>query len=76
MVDGPSGVQIYLWAWWSLGMQKWYIFEGGGSDRHVGRAATVTGLTLDSEEFGCLPPHFNNNEGAALSNDKWEDILP
>ena len=74
MVDGPSGVQIYLRAGWSLGMQKQYIFEGGGSDRHVGRAAT--GLTLDSEEFGCLPPHFNNNEGEALSNDEWEDILP
>ena len=46
MVDGPSGVQIYLRAGWSLGMQKLYIYEGGGSDRHVGRAAT--GLTLDS----------------------------
>eukprot|EP00961_Rhodomonas_salina_P032106 432512-Rhodomonas_salina.1 len=36
MVDGPgpSGVQIYLRAGWSLSMQKLYIFEGGGSDRH------------------------------------------
>eukprot|EP00961_Rhodomonas_salina_P264646 3576809-Rhodomonas_salina.1 len=74
MVDGPSGVQIYLLAWWSLGMQKQYIFKGGGSERHVGRAAT--GLTLDSQKFGCLPPHFNNKKGAVLSNYKWEDILP
>ncbi len=26
MIDGPSGVQIYLRAGWSLGMQKRYIF--------------------------------------------------
>jgi len=32
MVDGPSGVQIYLHAGWSLGLQKRYIFDGGGSD--------------------------------------------
>ena len=74
MVDGPSGVQIYLRAGWSLGMQKRYIFEGGGYDRHVGRAAT--GLTLDSEEFGCLPPHFNHNEGSIMSDQEWDEILP
>jgi len=75
MVDGPTGIQIYLRAGWSLGMQKRYIHEGGGCDRHVGRAAT--GLTLDSEEFGCLPPHFDVRDGApALSNEEWEIILP
>jgi hypothetical protein len=74
MVDGPTGVQIYLRAGWSLGMQKRYIYDGGGSDRHIGRAAT--GLTLDAEEFCCLPAHFNHNEGPALSNEEWEAILP
>eukprot|EP00961_Rhodomonas_salina_P257474 3479594-Rhodomonas_salina.1 len=40
MVDWTSRVQIYLLAGWSLGMQKQYIFEGGGSNRHVRPAAT------------------------------------
>jgi hypothetical protein len=74
MVDGPSGIQIYLRAGWSLGLQKKYIHEGGGSDRLCGRAAS--GLTLDAEEFGCLPPHFNLHDGPPLSNEEWEVILP
>ena len=38
--------QVYLRAGWSLGLQKRYIYEGNGSDRQCGRAAT--GLTVDA----------------------------
>ncbi len=55
-------------------MQKKYIFEGGGSDRHVGRAAT--GLTLDSKEFAWLQPHSNHNDRLILRDEEWEEILP
>ena len=45
--------QVYLRAGWSLGLQKRYIYEGNGTDRQCGRAAT--GLTVDAVRS---PPQF------------------
>ena len=73
--SGPTAISIWLRAGWSLGaVQSRYIFEGPGGDQFVGRAAT--GLDLNSIDFAILPPHFNNRDGPALTNDQWNDILP
>ena len=74
MVGGPSPVNIYLRAGWSLGNQKRYILAGGGGDELCGRAAT--GLNINLEEFACLPPHFNLDDGPILSAEEWEGVFP
>lgn len=72
---GPSAIQIYLRAGWSLGnVQNRYIFDGPGGDQLCGRAAT--GLCLTDKEFSNLPPHFNQTNGAVLTADEWNFILP
>jgi hypothetical protein len=58
---GPSPINIFLRAGWSLGqVQHRYIFAGQGGDQFVGR--TVVGLPLTEVEFSVLPPHFVNSE--------------
>ena len=74
MVGGPSPVNIYLRAGWSLGNQKRYILSGGGGDELCGRAAT--GLNINLEEFASLPPHFNLDDGPILSEAEWEGAFP
>lgn len=72
---GPTAINIWLRAGWSLGaVQSRYIFEGPGGDQFVGRAAT--GLSLDDENFAILPPHFDTNCGPVLTVEEWENILP
>ena len=75
LCGGPSSVAIYLRAGWSLGpVTSRYIMEGEGNDQLAGRAAT--GLPITEPEFADLPPHFDQSEGAVLSVDQWEEILP
>ncbi|ETV82806.1 hypothetical protein H257_04587 [Aphanomyces astaci] len=70
---GPQAVSIWLRAGWSLGsVQGQYIFEGSGGDQFVGRAAT--GLNVNDDKFGILPPHFGNM--AVVTPALWEQILP
>eukprot|EP00602_Paraphysomonas_sp_CaronLab_P013122 CAMPEP_0185042226 /NCGR_PEP_ID=MMETSP1103-20130426/42225_1 /TAXON_ID=36769 /ORGANISM="Paraphysomonas bandaiensis, Strain Caron Lab Isolate" /LENGTH=523 /DNA_ID=CAMNT_0027582255 /DNA_START=1070 /DNA_END=2638 /DNA_ORIENTATION=+ len=72
---GPTAINIWLRAGWSLGpVQSRYIFEGAGGDQFVGRAAT--GISLSDPAFANLPPHFNNKEDPPLTLEQWELILP
>ena len=72
---GPSAINIWLRAGWSLGpVQSRYIFEGAGGDQFVGRAAT--GISSSDPDFAILPPHFDDTNGPVLSVEEWEDILP
>ena len=73
--DGPSPVNIFLRAGWSLGnVQSRYIFAGSGGDQFVGR--TACGLPLSDWTFSLLPPYFERSTGPLMSNDEWENILP
>lgn len=73
--SGPSAFAIWLRAGWKLGaVQSRYIFQGEGGDQFVGRVAS--GLDVNDYYFSALPPHFNDNDGPALSINDWNIILP
>lgn len=74
MIGGPSPINIYLRAGWSLGNQKRYIMSGQGGDELTGRAAT--GLNINDAEFASLPPHFNSEDGPILTTAEWEEFFP
>jgi hypothetical protein len=74
MVGGPSPINIYLRAGWSLGNQSRYILSGFGGDELTGRAAT--GLNINLPEFASLPPHYNTHEGPIFSELEWEEVFP
>lgn len=72
---GPSAINIWLRAGWTLGpVQSRYIFEGAGGDQFVGRAAT--GISTSDMAFASLPPHFDETECEILSIAEWDDMLP
>ena len=72
MINGPSTVQIFLRAGWSLGnVQDRYLFAGAGGDQLTGRV--LSGLPFTDSSFASLPPHFNQ-EGMRMIN--WDSILP
>jgi hypothetical protein len=70
---GPSAIQIFLRAGWSLGkVVERYIKQGdGGGDQFVGRVAC--GLPLMDAEFAMLPPHFTSDHG--LVDADWNIII-
>lgn len=73
MICGPSPVQIFLRAGWSLGgVQDRYLFSGSGGDQFTGRV--VSGLPNTCSDFSTLPPHFITEVNISLS--EWEEILP
>lgn len=75
MCGGPGPIPIYLRAGWSLGpVTSRYILEGGGGDHLCGRAAT--GLPITDTAFAALPPHFDLPDGAVLTQEEWENVLP
>lgn len=75
LAGGPNAVAIYLRAGWSLGpVTSRYIMEGQGNDQLCGRAAT--GLPITEVSFADLPPHFDLSQGAVITVEQWEDILP
>jgi hypothetical protein len=75
MVGGPSVVQVYLRARWSLGkVQDRYIFQGEGGDQVTGRV--VCGLPYNDKEFSTLPPHFPFELLQQLTDHDWNSILP
>jgi hypothetical protein len=72
MINGPSTVQVFLRAGWSLGnVQDRYLFAGAGGDQLTGR--TLSGLPFNDSSFASLPPHFSQ-EGAQMIC--WDSILP
>ncbi len=87
---GPSPVSVCLRAGWKFGtVQGRYIFQEADGDQFVGRAAA--GLNLNTTEFSCLPPHFDDTGGkfsldshshfidllgVVLSTTEWETIVP
>jgi hypothetical protein len=72
MMNGPSTVQVFLRAGWSLGnVQDRYLFAGAGGDQLTGRV--LSGLPFNQSSFACLPPHFSE-EGIRLIN--WDTIMP
>lgn len=73
---GPTPLQIYLRAGWSIGkVQDRYLFNGSGGDCLVGR--TLAGLCPTSEEFALLTPHFHESDLNYISDELgWENIFP
>lgn len=72
MVNGPSTVQVFLRAGWSLGnVQDRYLFAGAGGDQLTGRV--LCGLPFNDSSFASLPPHFDS---AGLDVIDWPTILP
>jgi hypothetical protein len=70
MVSGPSPIQVYQRAGWSLGnIQDRYLFGGNGGDQLTGRV--VSGLPNTNTSFSTLPPHFSPE-----CNVNWDLILP
>jgi hypothetical protein len=56
--DGPTAVNVYLRAGWTLGdVIDRYIMGGGGGDELVGRV--LAGLAINDIDFAILPPHFS-----------------
>jgi hypothetical protein len=59
IIDGPNPCAVYIRAGWSLGnTQDRYVLGGVGEDQLCGRM--LAGLSLDSEDFAVLPPHFSD----------------
>jgi len=72
MVNGPSTVQVFLRAGWSLGnVQDRYLFAGAGGDQLTGRV--LSGLPFTDSSFSSLPPHFVQD---GLDRIQWASILP
>ena len=72
MKDGPSALQVFLRAGWSVGnVQDRYLFAGAGGDQVTGRA--LSGLPYLDSSFASLPPHFSAD---GLARIEWPSILP
>jgi hypothetical protein len=72
MINGPSTLQVFLRAGWSLGnVQDRYLFAGAGGDQLTGRM--LSGLPFNQCSFALLPPHFTG-EGMRLIH--WDRIMP
>ena len=72
MISGPSMVQVFLRAGWSLGnVQDRYLFAGAGGDQLTGRA--LFGLPFNESAFASLAPHFTAD---GLAQVPWLTVLP
>ena len=72
MISGPSMVQVFLRAGWSLGnVQDRYLFAGAGGDQLTGRA--LSGLPFNESAFASLAPHFTAD---GLAQVPWATVLP
>src|ERR1700716_1677630 len=72
MMNGPSTVQVFLRAGWSLGnVQDRYLFAGAGGDQLTGRV--LSGLPFNDSSFASLPPHFDQEGIRSIA---WNSILP
>ena len=72
MMNGPSTVQVFLRAGWSLGnVQDRYLFAGAGGDQLTGRV--LSGLPFNDASFASLPPHFT---AEGLAKIRWTTVLP
>jgi hypothetical protein len=72
MVNGPSTVQVFMRAGWSLGnVQDRYLFAGAGGDQLTGRV--LCGLPFNDATFATLPPHFDND---GLTGIQWSTLMP
>ncbi len=73
-VEGPSAVQVFQRAGWSLGnVPDRYLWSGKGGDQLVGR--TVCGLPMSDEKFSTLPPHFPHAILETLAEADWAGML-
>ena len=71
MMNGPSTVQVFLRAGWSLGnVHDRYLFAGAGGDQLTGRV--LCGLPFNDASFASLPPHFDGD----LARIPWLAVLP
>lgn len=71
MMNGPSTVQVFLRAGWSLGnVHDRYLFAGAGGDQLTGRV--LCGLPFNDASFATLPPHFDGD----LARIPWLAVLP
>ena len=74
IIDGPNPCAVYIRAGWSLGnTQDRYIMGGGGEDELCGRLLAM--LNLHDEEFGSLPPHFDEEGLIILKNIGYDRLL-
>jgi len=75
MIGGPTPVQVFLRAGWSLGNVKdRYLFSGEGGDQLSGRC--VAGLPITDGEFATLPPHFSESILITIEEHNWATIIP
>jgi hypothetical protein len=72
LVNGPSIVQVFLRAGWSLGqVQDRYLFAAAGGDQLTGRVLAL--LPFNQKEFALLPPHLDDS---TLQRIDWNEIIP
>jgi hypothetical protein len=70
MNGGPSGINVYLRARWSLGStQNRYLYQGEGGDQVVGRV--LSGLNYDNSQFSTLLPHFSSQIETTFTAEMW-----
>ena len=75
LVDGPSAVQVYLRAGWTLGnVPDRYIFAGPGGDQLVGRYITL--MPVHDAAFATLGPHFTQEGLQKISAFGWNRLVP
>jgi hypothetical protein len=75
MIGGPTPVQVFLRAGWSLGNVKdRYLFSGEGGDQLSGRC--VSGLPITDDAFATLPPHFSESVLLSIEAESWSSIVP
>ena len=69
---GPTVVQVYKRAKWTLGFKDRYIAAGEQGDHMTGR---VLGLGELNERFSALCPHFTSAGLEILTDDVWARLL-
>jgi hypothetical protein len=75
LVDGPSAIQVYLRAGWTLGnVPDRYIYAGAGGDQLVGRSIAL--LPLQEAAFATLGPHFTQEGLNKISEFGWNRLIP
>ena len=75
LIGGPSVIQVFLRACWSLGnVLDRYIFADAGGDQFVGQAAT--GMPMTDSSFATLPPHLKPADFVQISEHGWSNLLP
>lgn len=72
-MEGPSASAVFQRAGCSMGAQDGYLFSSG-ADQFAGRFCSL--LNPLADDFGALPPHFDNHEAPFPPGHSWQTTLP